>query len=230
MKRIAILGLLGLASCLLPSTKYRSYPPNPNPDIRRVIVLPFFNLTAEPNLDMNEMSNVFASELVKFPGFEVIRPVMVRAALQEGERITTIDDAIKIGRRLKADVILAVAVTDHTPYDPPRTALSVQWILTTSRRLSAGDIDRIIQSASWKGPFGIDRANAGYFLDSYERMWDAHSKNVRDEVRAYADAQADEDKIYRDENEFLAIQDRWMQFVSNQAINLFIQRHAGRER
>lgn len=222
MRRIAILGCMALASCFFPSTKYRTYPPNPNPDIARVVVLPFFNMTDEPNLDTMEMANIFASELVKFPGFEVVRPAMVK-----GETIATLDDAIKVGRKLRAHVILAVAVTDHSPYDPPRTALAIQWILTTSRRLSAADIDRIIQSATWKGPFGVDRANAGYFLDAYERMWDSTSKNVRDEIKAYSDAQVGEDTAYRDELQFLAIQDRWIQFVSNQAINEFIRRQTG---
>lgn len=227
MKRIAILGILGLSACIFPSTKYLTNPPNPNPQIRRVVVLPFYNGTTEQNLDMMEMSNIFASELVKFPGFEVIRPLMVKAALLEGEKIATLEDAIKVGRRLKGDVILAVIVTDHDPYDPPRTALSLQWILTAPRRLSSADIDKLIQSASWKGPFGIDRASAGHFLESYEHMWDAHSKVVRDEVRAYADAQVEEDTAWRDEMQFLAVQERWIQFVSNQAINLFIRRQRG---
>lgn len=222
MKRIAILGCLGLASCFFPSTKYLTNPPNPNPEIRRVVVLPFFNGTGETNLDMMEMSNIFASELVKFPGFDVIRPIMIQ------EKVTTLEEAIQAGRRLKGDVILAIIVTDHSPYDPPRTALSVQWILTAPRRLSSTDLDRIIQSASWKGPFGVDRANAGHFLESYEHMWDAHSKVVRDEIRAYADAQVEEDTAYRDELQFLAVQDRWIQFVSNQAINLFIRKQQQR--
>ena len=163
--------------------------------------------------------------MIKFQGFEVIRPMVVVASLEQGESIQTVDDAVKLGRRLQADAILAIAVTDHDPYDPPRTALEVQLLRTKAQRMSATEIDRIIQSASWRiGPYDMSSGRAGYLVDAFQRMWDAHSKNIRAEVRQYADAMEDEDTAYRNENQFLAVQSRWIQFVANQAINLLIER------
>lgn len=224
MRKGIVAALLALASCgVFPSTKYRSYPANPYPEARRVVVLPMVNMTRE-RLDVEEWSTIFASELVKFPGFEVIRPQMVRALLKEDEKIATLDEAIRFARKLKADAVVAIAVTDHESYDPPRTALSVQWLRTSARAMSASDIDRIIQSATWRGPFEIGRAQAGFVIDGYEEMWDAHSRNVRNEVTKYADAQDADGTAFADGNQFLAVQSRWIQFVSNQAIWRFVTR------
>ncbi|MBI2900987.1 MAG: hypothetical protein HYY17_12445 [Planctomycetes bacterium] len=227
MRRAAPFLLIALSACF-PSRKYREYPPNPYADVRRIIVLPFANMTEDSRLDTDEMTTIFASELVKFPGFEVVRPQMVRAALQEGEKIATLDDAVRVARRLKGDAIVAVAVTDHDPYDPPRTALSIQWLRTSARAMSAQDIDRLIQSATWRGPFSITRAQAGYVIDAYEEMWDAHNRNVRDEIKKYADAQYGEGTAYPDETLFTAVQERWIQFVSSQVILRFIERKGTR--
>ncbi|GEM_PF-2695915 len=226
-KRFGVAALAALAGCL-PSTKYREYPRNPDPEIKRVVVLPFLNYTRDP-IDADEMATIFASELVKFPGFDVVRPLVVRAAMREGEKIATLDDALKFARRLNADAIVAVAVTDHDPYDPPRTALSVQWFRTSARSLGARDLDRLTESASWKkGAFEVTRGQAGHLIDAYEEMWDAHNLGVRIEVKKYADAQYGEESAYRDENLFLAVQERWIQFVSNQAIWRFVARKGAR--
>lgn len=225
MRRTAALSILVLASCHLPSGKYRTYPSNPNREIRKVVVLPFINQTDDRSLDMAEFANTFASELVKFPGFEVIRPLVAMAAVEEGKSIRTLEDAIAVGRRLKADAIIAVAVTDHSPYDPPRTALAVQVLWTSARSVSSVEIDRLITSASWRiGPLAMSRDRAGHLLDAFEEIWDAHNKTVREEVVAYSDSQEGQDTAYREGHQFLAIQERWMQFVSNQAINRFIRR------
>ena len=225
MRWILLTLLVGMTSCSFDSTKYRSHPENPYRGIQKVIVLPFVNMTRSPHLDLNTFSDSFASELIKFPGFDVIRPVLVQAVLEKGEVIRTIDDAVKVGRRMHADGILAVAITDHNSYDPPRTALQVQFLRTRAQRMSAGKIDEMIQSASWRvGPYQLSPGKAGYLVDAFQKMWDAHSKNVRDEIKLYSESMEDRDTAYRDENEFLAVQDRWMQFVSNQAINLLIER------
>lgn len=225
MRRITALLALGLAACHLPSGKYRTYPSNPDGDVRKIVVLPFMNQTDDAKLDTGGFANIFSSELVKFPGFEVIRPQVAMAAVEEGKSIRTLEDAIAVGRRLKADAIIAVAVTDHSPYDPPRTALAVQVLWTSARSVSSLEIDRLVVSASWRvGPLPMSRERAGHLLDAFEEIWDAHNKTVREEVVAYSDSQEGEDTAYRDGHQFLAIQERWMQFVSNQAINRFIRR------
>jgi hypothetical protein len=225
MRWVALILLAGLVSCEFPSAKYRSYPKNPYSRLRKIVVLPFINRTRHASLDVEMFSNNFASELTRFSGFDVIRPIDVMAVLEKGETIRSVDDAVKVGRRLQADAILAVAVTDYDPYDPPRTALQVQLLRTRAQRMSAEKIDEIIQSASWRiGPYTMSVGRAGYLVDAFQRIWDAHAKNVRSEVRNFADAMEDKDTAFRNENEILAVQDRWMQFVANQAINLLVER------
>ena len=162
MRRVALVLVLAAVSCEFPSTKYRTYPKNPYERLQKVVVLPVINLTRNKKLDVGEISDILASEMIKFHGFEVIRPMVVMASLEQGESIQTVDDAVKLGRRLQADAILAVAVTDHDPYDPPRTALEVQLLRTKAQRMSATEIDRMIQSASWRvGPYEMSVGRAG---------------------------------------------------------------------
>ncbi len=225
MRWIVLILMMGMVSCEFPSLKYRTYPKNPYTRLQKVVILPFVNMTRHRTLDVDQFSNTFASEMIQFNGFDVIRPVEVMAVLEKGETIQTVDDAVKVGRRLQADAILAVAITDYDPYDPPRTALQVQLLRTRAQRMSAERIDQIIQSASWRiGPFEMTVGRAGYLVDAFQRIWDAHAKNVRSEVKQYSDAMEERDTAFRDENEILAVQSRWMQFVSNQAINHLIER------
>lgn len=224
--RRAILLALCLSGCAFESWKYKHYPENPFKDIEVVAILPFMNQTAEAKLETEEFANVFASELLKFEGFRVVRPIMILAAAEPGEKIRTADDAIRLARRLKADAIVAAAVTDFHPYHPPRVAVSVQVLRVGAREISEGEIDRITQSASWRrGPFALSRDKAGHLLAAFEKVYDSHQESVRREVVAYAQAQEESDTPFEGEREFLAVQSRYLQFVSNQVIRQIL-RHA----
>jgi hypothetical protein len=220
-----LLPLCLLAGCSFESWKYKSYPPNPYADVQTVVVLPAINQTLEPRFDGLEFGNLLASELVKFEGFRVVRPLLVQASLAPGQRILSVDDAIRAGKGFKADAVLAVAVTDCDPYDPPRIGVSLQFLRVQGRELSGADIDRLVQSASWRrGPFPMGREKAGHFMDAFEDVYDAHEERIRREVRQYAHAQEAEDTPFAGEREFLAVQPRWLQFVSNQLLNRLFDR------
>ena len=227
MRRVLALVVLFTASggcAWIGSAKYRSYPENPYPDLRTIAILPFINRTDVP-IDGAQFANTFASEMVKFGGFRVVRPAQIRAALQAGETVDTVEDAIELGRRVDADAILAAAVTDYDPYYPPRLALSVQLFRVRVRDSGPGDdLDRIVQVGSWRHiPFEINDDRLKNVAAAFETMYDTHKDDVRSEVAAYSAAQETADYPYTEAgDEILNLQDRLWQFVSARAIHQLI--------
>ena len=189
------------------------------------MVLPFINQTRDPKLDTLEMANIMANEITKFDGLRVIRPFQILAA--GGGAPTSMDDVLRWGRQAKADAILVAAVTDYDPYEPPRIAISLQFLRVQPRAMSAADIDKIVQSASWhRGPFALGREKAGNFIDAFEIVYDSHEERIRKELLAYAQASEDRDSPFSPDREFMVVQSRFLQFVSNQLLNRLFDRTA----
>jgi len=208
VKRTLTLALALLAGCQNAATKASD-----RHEIHLVAILPFFDETGNSSLDGEAFGAILASEFVKASGVRAIRPAQIRAALNPGEKVLSIDDAIRVARRLGADTVLACAITDYDPYDPPRVAVHAQLLRADSRAMSAEDVDRLIQSASWqKGPLPLSRAKAGHAIAAFEEVYDARDRNTRRLLTAYAE------RTSLRETDFLAIQPRYLEFVSNQII------------
>jgi hypothetical protein len=226
--RIATAALLLMGGCVFESTKYKSYPPNPYAEINVVAVLPFINQTRESRLDTIEMANVLASELTKFEGFRVVRPLQffpTAGGTTSPGVPSSAEEAIRWGRGAKADAVLVAAVTDYDPFEPPKIGISVQFLRVQGRSISAADIDRIVQSASWRrGPLALGRDKAPNWIDAFEVVYDAHEERIRKELIAYSQAQMDTDSAFSREREFTAVQPRFLQFVSNQVLNRLFAR------
>ncbi|HXX94261.1 MAG TPA: hypothetical protein VEN81_11555 [Planctomycetota bacterium] len=222
--------LVLLAGCGIESGKYKAYPANPYTDLNVVAVLPFINQTRETRLDLVEMANIMASELTKFEGFRVIRPIQFLAAAgggNPGGAPASAEEAIRWGRGVKADAVLVAAITDYDPFEPPKVGISVQFFRVQGRSMSATDIDRIVQSASWRrGPLPMSREKAPNWIDAFETVYDAHEQRIRTELVAYSQAQMDTDSAFTREREFTAVQPRYLQFVANQVINRLFERNA----
>jgi len=179
-----------------------------DPDVVRLLGHP-----EVPGFDGEAFGSILASEFVKAAGVRAIRPAQIRGALNPGERLRSVDDAVRVARRLGADTILACALTDYDPYDPPRVAVHAQLLRADSRALSAEDLDRLLQSASWqRGPFPMTRDNAGHALAAFEEVYDANDRRTRKLLASYAE------RTTLRESEILALQPRYLEFVSNQII------------
>lgn len=112
---------------------------NPLPEVRRVAIAPFINLSTSPDLDLQteelksgtfsdrRFAQAYFAELQKTPGFEVI-PVGVveRAILQNRLPMNGPEDYVAAARLIGADAICIGAVTDFDPYHP-RLGMHVQW-------------------------------------------------------------------------------------------------------
>jgi hypothetical protein len=210
VRRLTILALAWSAGCTpLPTSD------EPRAGIRVVAVLPFVDQTSGSSFDADEAANLMASELVKIAGVRVVRPAQIRAGLEVGESLATVNDAVRIGRRVRADAVLACAITDYDPYDPPKIGISVQFLRVAAHPLTSQDLDRMLQSASWKsGPLPMTPDKAGHVLALFEDVYDSQDGRTRGDLINYARKQAGGGSAFAHEREFLAVQSRYLQFVS----------------
>jgi hypothetical protein len=101
---------------------------NPFPQLSRVAIAPFFNLSDEPTVDGRQFAQAYYAELQSVPGFEVV-PVSVVETAMRTYRIDLSDggQARYLAQLLGVDAIVVGAVTDFSPYFPPQCGLQVQW-------------------------------------------------------------------------------------------------------
>ncbi len=124
-----ILMLLACFGCSAIPTKHRqpSYH-NPFPQLHRIAILPFFNLSEDPHVHGERVALTYFEELQAIPGFEV-QPIGVTKRKLEllQPAINEQTDFQKLAAELDVDAVLVGAVTDFTPYYPPRMSLTVKW-------------------------------------------------------------------------------------------------------
>ncbi len=113
---------------LLPETSTMPVVRNPFPQLQRVAVAPFFNLSDEPTVDGRLFAQAYFAELQATHGFEVV-PLGVVEEAMIAERIDLSDpsEARRLAQVLGVDVVVVGAVTDYDPYYPPRCGLRVEW-------------------------------------------------------------------------------------------------------
>ncbi len=122
-------GLLAYSGCaFLPQVAKIPVLQNPFAGVQRVAVAPFFNLSEEPTVDGRQFALAYYNALQAVPGFEVIPVGQVERAMQEyGLGLNTPQEACRLAELLGADAIVIGAVTDYSPYYPPRLGLRVEW-------------------------------------------------------------------------------------------------------
>jgi len=185
--------------------------PEPATSFRVVAVLPFADQTGGSTFDADGFANILASELARISGVRVIRPAQIRAA---GLEIATTDDAVRIGRRVRADAVLACAITEYDPYDPPKVSVAAQFLRVDAGPRSARDLDRVLQSGSWRrGPLAMSREGAAHAVVAFEGVYDSRHRETRGALRQYVKGRVET------EWEVLAVQSRYLTFVSNQMIS-----------
>lgn len=217
-RRPRLLVVAGLASAVAgcAGLKYQNNPRNPFPDIQTVAVLPVQNRCTQalrPET-LQELNDVFSSELVAFPGFTVIRPPeLATRAREKGVReLTHMQDAIDLAKDAGADAVLCVAITDWKEYPPPRLALSVQLFRTQAHFLSSRDVDQWVQSGK---PFAVEAGKEGHVVAAIERVIDSHHASWRRELESFAAAHSDRDFPYRRGEQYWMVDRYFFQFASN---------------
>jgi hypothetical protein len=101
---------------------------NPVAGLTTVAVAPFFNLSAERTVDGRRFAEAYFVELQKTPGFQVLPVGVTEQALHDHQlELNSPDDALRLAKILNVDAVVVGAVTDYSPYYPPRIGLQVSW-------------------------------------------------------------------------------------------------------
>jgi len=120
-----------LAGCgLLPDASHRPVVRNPFPQLSRVAVAPFINLSDEPTVDGNQFALAYYHELQATQGFEVVPLAVVDAAMRQHHiQLHELNgrSARRLAQLLNVDAVVVGAVTEYSPYYPPRCGLRVEW-------------------------------------------------------------------------------------------------------
>jgi hypothetical protein len=117
-----------LAGCHLPELAHQPQVHNPFPQLHKVAVAPFFNLSTEPTVDGREFALAYFNELQRIPGYEVVPVGVVEQTMKQYKiGLASPEDARKLAEILGVDAVVIGAVTDFAPWFPPRCALQVEW-------------------------------------------------------------------------------------------------------
>lgn len=121
--------LLSVCGCsILPEISRQPQVHNPFPQLAHVAVAPFVNYSAQGDLDGNQFALAYAGELQAVPGFRVLPVVQVAKAMAEHHiALASVEDVRRLAHILDVDAVVIGAVTDFTPYYPPRCGLQVEW-------------------------------------------------------------------------------------------------------
>ena len=122
--------LLSSSGCMfLPTISRQPTYHNPFPQsCRKWRSPPSLNFSTEPTLDGRQVALAYFNELQSVPGFEVVPIGRVEEAMRAyGLTLANPDEARKLAQLLEVDAVVVGAVTDFTPYYPPRLALQVEW-------------------------------------------------------------------------------------------------------
>ena len=126
---LILLAVVGLTGCtFLPEIAHQPMIHNPYPQLSRVAVAPFFNLSGEPTVDGRQFALAYFNELQLVPGFEVLPLGVVERAISDHQiTLGSPEDARRLAQLLGVDALVVGAVTDYSPYYPPRCGLQVEW-------------------------------------------------------------------------------------------------------
>jgi len=113
---------------MLPEIAHQPTLHNPFPQLSKVAVAPFFVLAEEPTLSGKEVAMGYFNELQLVPGFEVVPVGVVENAMRTHNiQLTGPEEARRLAEILGVDAVVVGAVTDFSPWYPPRCGLQVEW-------------------------------------------------------------------------------------------------------
>ncbi|WP_339731944.1 hypothetical protein [uncultured Gimesia sp.] len=112
---------------------------NPNPKLKTVALVPFFNLSQESDVDGRRFALAYYAELQKVPGFQVLPLGVSEVAMVEHQlQMNNPDDVLKLAKILNVDAVVIGAITDYSPYYPPRIGMQVSWYSPHSQEFTPG--------------------------------------------------------------------------------------------
>ena len=149
---------------------------NPNPRLKTVALVPFFNLSQEPDVDGRRFALAYFAELQKVPGFQVLPLGVSEVAMVEHQlQMNNPDDVLKLAKILNVDAVVIGAITDYSPYYPPRIGMQVSWYSPHAQEFTPGVPLMVEERHNKKNAlnalFKMDR------LAAKETKWEEKQKN-----------------------------------------------------
>jgi hypothetical protein len=176
-------------------------------------VAPVHDLTGTGQLDALAFTDIFAGELAQVPQISVV-PVNQTLAVMYGQgwrSLSSPEQALQLARLLRADGLVALAVSEYDPYDPPRLGLIAEVYLLPPREPTVGlageDVGRSpapLASQPVAGASGPTRL--------VQRVYEAARKGEQEQIRRYA-AQRDPPGKH-DWSEYLRSQKQFLRYCS----------------
>ncbi|MFH1300756.1 MAG: hypothetical protein ABIK07_06815 [Planctomycetota bacterium] len=79
-------------------------------------------------MDGRRFALAYYAELQKVPGFQVLPLGVAEVAMVEHQlQMNNADDVLKLAKILNVDAVVIGAITDYSPYYPPRIGMQVSW-------------------------------------------------------------------------------------------------------
>ena len=113
---------------IAPEVSYQPLLHNPFPQFSRVAVAPFANQSDEATVDGRQFAMAYFAELQEIRGFEVVPlGVVEEAIIHHAIDLSSPGEARRLAEVLGVDAVVVGAVTDFSPYYPPRCGMRVEW-------------------------------------------------------------------------------------------------------
>jgi hypothetical protein len=113
---------------LWPDISHQPTLHNPFPQLTKVAVAPFINVSAEPTVDGRQFGIAYFEELQAIPGYEVVPVGTVETAMRDHHiMLDSAADVRRLAQILGVDAVVIGVVTDYCAYYPPRCGLQVEW-------------------------------------------------------------------------------------------------------
>lgn len=113
---------------LIPEIAHQPVVHNPFPQLTKVAIAPFFNLTTEASVDGRQFALAYFNELQLIQGFEVVPVGVVEKTMETYQiELNSPEQSRKLAQILGVDAIVIGAVSDFSPYYPPRCGIQVEW-------------------------------------------------------------------------------------------------------
>jgi hypothetical protein len=113
---------------LWPDISHQPTIHNPFPQLTKVAVAPFINVSAEPTVDGRQFGIAYFEELQAIPGYEVVPVGTVETAMRDHHiGLDSAADVRRLAQILGVDAVVIGVVTDYCAYYPPRCGLQVEW-------------------------------------------------------------------------------------------------------
>ncbi|MBI4583116.1 MAG: hypothetical protein HY717_03735 [Planctomycetes bacterium] len=224
---------MAMASGCRLSGYYLNRPANPLEGVRSIAVAPVAlarsaSAAGLPALapEGERLEESLASELVQFPGIEkVIRAGEVRRAMEENEIKLQDESSVRaLAQILKVDALLAVEITEYSPYHPPRVGVTAQLFLARQEVKSAAEILAMARSGN-AGP--IKNFDLGNVLQ-IERIYDSAQREIRDQAAVYSRGHDFSRETVDGRDRVLWVSDLYLRFVSDRIVTDLFQEYSMR--